>query len=324
MGKRSRRDSDTSVFGEIVNALFTMPFWVGVTSSLFLFALMRWPLPWYVASLKAQEAANEAKNVVPVSGMLQPLSDIVSGLSVPALGGFLLIVFAGRIYAWMNKPAEPQSRNEESAQRNRSTTSQGSPSAVNQLLNRDVSLRDVGQLTWEEFELLLKQIFLKIGCEVTHTGSDTADGGIDLILTKEKQRTIVQCKHWQTRQVPVSVVREQLGLKLNHRAHDCMIVTSGRFTPDGIAFALQNGIILIDGDALTSLVRNPTDTTLTNVIANADARTPQTPAGSSGSPSCPKCGAKMTKKTAREGKFEGQQFWACTQFPRCRGKINIG
>ncbi len=324
MGRRRRGDSDTSVFGEIVTALFTMPFWVGVTCSLFLFALMRWPLPWYVASLKAQEAANQGKNVVPMSGMLQPLSDIVHGLSVPALGGFLLIVIAGRIYAWMYKPAEPPSRNEESTQRNRSNTSQGSPSSVNQLLNRDVSLRDVGQLTWEEFELLLKQIFLKIGYEVTHTGSDTSDGGIDLILTKGNQRTIVQCKHWQTRQVPVSVVREQLGLKLNHRAHHCMIVTSGKFTPDGIAFASQNGIILIDGEALSSLISNPTDSTLATVIAKADAKTPPTIDRTSAFPKCPDCGARMAKKIAGKGKFEGQPFWACTQYPRCRGKINIG
>lgn len=324
MGNRRRGTSDTSPFEELVTTLFTIPLWIGVTFSLFLFAMMRWPLPWYVASLKAQEAANQGQNMVSMSGMLQLTSDILHGLSLPALGGSLLIVAAGRVYAWFNKSDEANERRKESSSRIFSTTSHGSPSAVQQLLNRNVSLQDVGQLTWEEFELLLQQIFLTIGYEVAHTGSDTADGGIDLILTKDNQRTIVQCKHWQTRQVPVDVVREQLGLKLNHRAHHCMIVTSGRFTPDGIAFALQNGIILIDREALSTLVRNPTAMTLANVIANADARMPPTTVGKSASPSCPNCGAKMTKKTAREGKFEGQQFWACTQFPRCRGKINIG
>jgi Bacteriocin-protection, YdeI or OmpD-Associated/Restriction endonuclease len=35
-----------------------------------------------------------------------------------------------------------------------------------------------------------------------------ADGGVDLGLTKDGQRYLVQCKHWRKRQVGVTVVRE--------------------------------------------------------------------------------------------------------------------
>jgi Restriction endonuclease len=35
-----------------------------------------------------------------------------------------------------------------------------------------------------------------------------ADGGVDLGLTKDGQRYLVQCKHWLKRQVGVTVVRE--------------------------------------------------------------------------------------------------------------------
>jgi ssDNA-binding Zn-finger/Zn-ribbon topoisomerase 1 len=33
---------------------------------------------------------------------------------------------------------------------------------------------------------------------------------------------------------------------------------------------------------------------------------------------CPKCSSKMVKKTARKGKNVGNEFWACSAFPKCR------
>ena len=32
---------------------------------------------------------------------------------------------------------------------------------------------------------------------------------------------------------------------------------------------------------------------------------------------CPKCNVLMEKKTAKKGRFEGKQFWGCTNFPKC-------
>jgi len=33
---------------------------------------------------------------------------------------------------------------------------------------------------------------------------------------------------------------------------------------------------------------------------------------------CPKCSSKMVKKIARKGKNAGNEFWACSAFPKCR------
>ena len=33
---------------------------------------------------------------------------------------------------------------------------------------------------------------------------------------------------------------------------------------------------------------------------------------------CPKCSSKMVKKTAKKGKNIGNEFWACSAFPKCR------
>lgn len=33
---------------------------------------------------------------------------------------------------------------------------------------------------------------------------------------------------------------------------------------------------------------------------------------------CPKCSSEMTLRTAKSGANQGQQFWGCTNFPKCR------
>ena len=36
-------------------------------------------------------------------------------------------------------------------------------------------------------------------------------------------------------------------------------------------------------------------------------------------PKCPQCGGTMTLRTARKGANQGEQFWGCDQFPKCKG-----
>lgn len=39
--------------------------------------------------------------------------------------------------------------------------------------------------------------------------------------------------------------------------------------------------------------------------------------------SCPICSSEMVIRTARRGKNAGNQFWGCTNYPRCKGIVNI-
>ena len=43
----------------------------------------------------------------------------------------------------------------------------------------------------------------------------------------------------------------------------------------------------------------------------------------SSEPSCPICSSKMVLRTARRGSNAGNQFWGCSQYPRCKGITNI-
>ena len=38
---------------------------------------------------------------------------------------------------------------------------------------------------------------------------------------------------------------------------------------------------------------------------------------------CPKCGSVMVIRESKRGDNTGKQFWGCTNYPRCRGIINI-
>jgi hypothetical protein len=40
-------------------------------------------------------------------------------------------------------------------------------------------------------------------------------------------------------------------------------------------------------------------------------------------PVCPKCGSSMVMRTAQRGSNAGQQFYGCTNYPKCRGVIPI-
>ena len=39
-------------------------------------------------------------------------------------------------------------------------------------------------------------------------------------------------------------------------------------------------------------------------------------------PNCPKCNSEMVKRVAKKGARQGQTFFGCSQFPKCRGVVN--
>lgn len=46
------------------------------------------------------------------------------------------------------------------------------------------------------------------------------------------------------------------------------------------------------------------------------------PAAASG-PTCPKCSSPMVKRVSKGGETAGKEFWGCSNFPACRGIMNI-
>jgi restriction system protein len=185
----------------------------------------------------------------------------------------------------------------------------------------------VAQLSWKEFGLLVGEAFRQRGYSVVETG-DGADGGVDLILTKNGDRFLVQCKHWKSgARVSVMVVRELLGVMTSQKAKGGFVVASGGFTKDAEEFARQNGIKLIGRDELSRMIQ----AAQTSIKNHRNLETPQNSPAElkipqskpSLSPTCPICHADMVKRTATRGSNRGSEFWGCSRFPKCRGTISI-
>lgn len=72
-------------------------------------------------------------------------------------------------------------------------------------------------MSWQEFEITVSEAFRLDGFRVEERGGAGADGGIDLVLYREREKFLVQCKQWKAYQVGVSVVRELYGVMCSTR-----------------------------------------------------------------------------------------------------------
>jgi restriction system protein len=122
----------------------------------------------------------------------------------------------------------------------------------------------LSRIGWAELERLLAAYYRDVGWWVEHaapehagTGSSGArfDGGVDLRIRRDSECVLVQCKHWNAKQVPHNAVHELLGLMVNEGATGAILVSSGEFTRAAIEAAQRHGHVkLIDGDLLRTML----------------------------------------------------------------------
>lgn len=176
--------------------------------------------------------------------------------------------------------------------------------------------RVIDGLSWQQFEQLIGEAFRQQGYSITETGGNGADGGVDLVLRKDGETHLVQCKHWRSLKVGVAVIREFFGAMAVEGAAGGFVVTSGRFTRDAEAFASGRDIQLIDGAHLKQWIAEHRETVM-------QAEPVPTPGLQMDEPNCPRCNAAMVKRIAKRGLNAGNAFWGCSEYPRCRGVVNL-
>jgi restriction system protein len=174
----------------------------------------------------------------------------------------------------------------------------------------------VRAMSWHQFELLIGEAYRRRGYAVAETGGGGADGGVDLVLTRDGRKTLVQCKHWKVYSVGVSLVRELFGVMAARGAAAGVVIASGAFTQAAREFAAGKNIELVDGPALALMLRSAVDSAPT-----ADAAKAEHGDGSAMArpPACPACSKPMIRRVAKQGARSGEAFWGCTGFPSCRG-----
>jgi len=165
-------------------------------------------------------------------------------------------------------------------------------------------ITSIRQLGWADLELLVGEAYRRQGFVVTERGGNQPDGGIDLELERNGERTLVQCKQW-TRPVPVERVRELLGVVTREQAARGILVAPAGFTPDARGFAKGMPLELLDGDAVLRLTAGSTVPHQVEPVWSE--------------PVCPTCGKSMVQRTARKGPHAGSEFWGCSAYPACHG-----
>jgi restriction system protein len=176
----------------------------------------------------------------------------------------------------------------------------------------------VDGLSWQEFEQLIGEVFRSKGYRVSETGGGGADGGIDLVLGKDGETHLVQCKQWRALRVGVNVVRELYGVMAAKGAASGFVVTSGSFTDEARGFAEGRNVAQIDGTKLQNLLQQAKQVRRDGAAPPAAA--PRSARSESyDRPSCPVCSRSMVRRSAKRGANAGVDFWGCSGYPSCKG-----
>jgi len=161
------------------------------------------------------------------------------------------------------------------------------------------------ELPWKRFEDLLGEAYRRQGYGVEETVGGGADGGVDLVLRRNGDVTLVQCKRWRGKPVPVQTVRELYGVLHDRGSASAKLIATSRFTPDALAFAKGKPIELVDSDGLLRLLRGVQ--TSGKIVASAPPRESDHLAAAD-VPHCPSCSGRMVKRTAQKGANAGSEF----------------
>lgn len=244
--------------------------------------------PWYVGVILAVISYFGLKFILPAIGMQNPfLSSFLKAL--PSLAPILTFLFV--ICAILSAFDSWQKGT---------------------LFNRQTDIKSIRLIDWRQFEELVAEAYRRKGYLVTETGGGGADGGVDLVIKKNGEMLLVQCKHWRAAQVGVKIVRELYGVVAAQGATGGIVISSGTFTQEARDFATGKQIELVDGSGLVRMiaeVRNTQKLEGKNIIEQSGNNTC----------TCPLCNSSMVLRTAKKGPNAGSKFWGCSTFPKCRG-----
>lgn len=224
---------------------------------------------------------------------------VVSGVPVIALFTLFIAVVVGiRWRIWRNRrpPGLPCS------------SVQLAPISTVPISDTAELIRHLRSIDWFQFEKVVGVVFECLGYHVTRHGGANPDGGVDLLIEMDGQRTAVQCKHWKTWDVGVRTVREFLGTLTDAGLQKGIVITLNGFTREARQLAAKHGIEIVNETDLAGMLQAAHVIHNPEILAILKDTTKY----------CPKCGRKMVLRTALKGPSHGSRFWGCSGYPRCR------
>jgi restriction system protein len=177
-------------------------------------------------------------------------------------------------------------------------------------------LAGLGALRWDQFELLVGEIFRREGYTVEMSAAPSSGDAIDLTLRRDSETILVQCKHWRAESVSEGEMHEFYGAMAATGAPRGILVTTGTITAEAREFAAGKGIELMDGAALAEsigAVSQPGENLchiagwIEEFVAHARIFDPE----------CPVCQGAMI---IRHNRATGTPTWTCRSYPSCPGR----
>jgi ssDNA-binding Zn-finger/Zn-ribbon topoisomerase 1 len=197
-----------------------------------------------------------------------------------------------------------------------------------------------------QFEAAICELFRKLGYLVKQTPYSN-DGGKDAIAEKDGHAYVIECKRYAETQV---IGRRDLQIFFaamhSENAKEGFYINTGRFARTAWDFAEKNNILLYDRYRLPNLVNQayptPLNVSEARVLCIECGAISRMPVGaepargfcvndhpmisnvtkadlrifSGDVPSCRRCGSAM-----REVRRYGKGFWGCTQYPKCKERL---
>jgi restriction system protein len=114
---------------------------------------------------------------------------------------------------------------------------------------------------------VVAEAYRRQGYQVTALAASVGAPDAGMLLTKDAQRLLLQCKYWKTRKLAEMPVRELYGMMAEQGANAGILITSGSFTLEASRFAGYGRIQLIDGPRLLALLRQNTAAAAADVAA---------------------------------------------------------
>ncbi|MCC7376094.1 MAG: DUF2034 domain-containing protein [Verrucomicrobiales bacterium] len=191
-------------------------------------------------------------------------------------------------------------------------TSPPRPTGTSSRASRFALREQLQHIDWYQFEKLMALAYQKQGFDVERRGGAHADGGIDLLLSKNGERVAVQCKHWKAWKANPKTVRELRGAMAIENIAKAVLISLKGFTEAARKTAADCRIDLVEEHQIVQMLEqtdaafDPAMTELSN-----DERK-----------FCPRCESPMVLKTARKGIHVGENFWSCSRYPACDGKFS--
>ncbi|MGE5579000.1 MAG: restriction endonuclease [Bacillota bacterium] len=114
--------------------------------------------------------------------------------------------------------------------------------------DRRAGLADLDKMDGVRFEEWLANFFRTRGYKAKTT-IRSHDIGVDIILERDGQKTVVQAKRWKNN-VGVAAIQAIYAGKAHYRADAAMAVTTSHFTAEARTLAKSTGVVLWDRDKL--------------------------------------------------------------------------